>query len=554
MLVEEVGSLSAQGEELIPKGVSIGSVDVGGMSAKEAQAAVDSFVSSVMEQTYTLKGSQASFDVKASDLGVSAQTEGLVEEAMEVARTGNLIDRFKEQKELDTGDFALDMRLSIDREKTAQLIYDHKSQMDIPAEDNRVVRQNGAFTYVEGQKGEEVDVVESVYRIEDILSESGASVDEIELVIVESEPRGSREELESIQDVLGEFSTNFGSSSYERATNVRNGASKINGTILYPGEEFSVYETVSPFTEENGYELAGSYANGTTVESFGGGICQVSTTLYNAAIRAELEIVARYNHSMIVGYVEPSMDAAIAGTYKDFKFRNNYDTPIYLQGYCEGGQIFFIIYGKETRPANRTVSFESEVLETTEPDPEIHVSSEFAIGYTNTEQSSHTGYVAQLWKVVKEDGTEVSREIFNHSTYKASPRIVTIGVKGATDEQIKSIKAAAAEKDEAKAKSLAAEAKNQLEEEEQEPEEEEASEDADSSGETDKTGKSDSSKKSDTSDTAKKTDTAETKSDSQTTTDDTDTTDYTAEDAASDAATTAEDGSGTDDASGAAAE
>lgn len=107
----------------------------------------------------------------------------------------------------------------------------------------------------------------------------------------------------------------------DSAKNVRNGASKINGSIIYPGEEFSVHDAVVPFNAENGYELAGSYENGTTVETYGGGICQVSTTLYNAVIRAELEITERSAHSMIVSYVEPSMDAAISGEYKDLKFR-----------------------------------------------------------------------------------------------------------------------------------------------------------------------------------------------------------------------------------------
>ena len=122
-----------------------------------------------------------------------------------------------------------------------------------------------------------------------------------------------------------------------------------------------------PFDAENGYALAPSYENGTTVDSYGGGICQVSTTLYNAVMRAELEIVTRSAHSMIVTYVEPSMDAAIAGTFKDLQFKNNQETPIYIEGYTNGGTLGFRIYGKETRPDNRKVTFESEVTSQTDP-------------------------------------------------------------------------------------------------------------------------------------------------------------------------------------------
>ena len=118
-----------------------------------------------------------------------------------------------------------------------------------------------------------------------------------------------------------------------------NGCSLINGTTLYPGEEFSTYKTVSPFSVANGYYMAGSYVSGKVVDSLGGGICQVSTTLYNAVLLAELEVTERYNHSMIVGYVDPSADAAIAeSSGKDFKFVNNTDAPIYIEGYTHDKQ------------------------------------------------------------------------------------------------------------------------------------------------------------------------------------------------------------------------
>ena len=99
--------------------------------------------------------------------------------------------------------------------------------------------------------------------------------------------------------------------------------------MIYPGDEFSVYQTVAPFNADNGYKLAGAYENGTTVDAYGGGICQVSTTLYNAVIRAELEVTERSGHSMIVNYVDPSADAAIAGEYKDFKLKQYRSTDLY---------------------------------------------------------------------------------------------------------------------------------------------------------------------------------------------------------------------------------
>jgi hypothetical protein len=296
---------------------------------------------------------------------------------------------------------------------------------------------------VEGQTGTEVDIVESVYAINDFFAYTWDGTDnEIALVTDVIEPRGTKEELAAVQDLLGSFSTDFSSSADGRKTNVSNGCSKINGTLLYPGDTFSVYDTISPFTEENGYATASAYANGKVVDSIGGGICQVSTTLYNAVIRAELQVTMRYNHSMLVSYVDPSDDAAIASGLKDFQFVNNLDDPVYIEGYCSGGVITMKIYGRETRPSNRTISFESEILSQVDPQVTYTLSDEFDAGYWKVMQSEHRGTEARLWKIVTVDGVEESREVFNNSSYRESPKEVTIGTKGGSAEWLKSLKAA----------------------------------------------------------------------------------------------------------------
>ena len=179
-------------------------------------------------------------------------------------------------------------------------------------------------------------------------------------------------------------------------------------------------------------------------------MCQVATTLYNAVIRAELDIVQRYNHSMIVSYVKPSDDAAIAGTYKDLKFKNNLDNPVYIEGYCSGGIITFNVYGVETRPANREISFRSETLSEEDPVTQFNFDAGQPVGYFNTEQSAHKGVTARLWKTVTVDGTVQSDEIFNNSKYKSSPKIVTVGTAGASAEVVAQLQAAAAANDEAR--------------------------------------------------------------------------------------------------------
>ena len=161
----------------------------------------------------------------------------------------------------------------------------------------------------------------------------------------------------------------------------------------------------------------------------GGGICQVSTTLYNAVLRAELEVTERHNHSMIVTYVDPSADAAIAeSSGKDFVFVNNTDYPIYIDGHTADKKITFTIYGVETRAKNRTVAYESEVIEKKVPEADqIIADASQPIGVISV-SSAHIGYKARLWKIVKENGVEVSREQVNSSNYKMSPRTATVGI------------------------------------------------------------------------------------------------------------------------------
>uniref|UniRef100_UPI004055A8F5 VanW family protein n=1 Tax=Agathobacter sp. TaxID=2021311 RepID=UPI004055A8F5 len=456
---ENVFKAEKTDEVFIEEGVYIGGVSVGGMNTDEAAAAVEAYLETLKEKTLTLQGPNGSMELSFEDMGYSANTQAAVQEAAAVGNSGSLISRFKALQDLEAESYVVDMGLSIDKQATAQAIYNKADTLNIKAIDHGLKRENGQFVYVEGQIGDEVDIVTSVNALNAFVGENWENPQEtpdtvFALTSVQTEPRGTKEELATVKDLLGSFSTSFSSSGADRAKNVTNGCAKIDGTLLYPGDVLSVYELVHPFTKENGYELAGSYLNGETVESFGGGICQVSTTLYNAALKAELEIVERFNHSMTVAYVDLAADAAIAGTYKDLKFKNNYSTPIYVEGYCNGRTLVFNIYGEETRAANRKVSYVSETVSTNNPNTEYTLSSSAALGTYNVTRSKHTGYVAKLWKVVKVDGVETERTQVNKSTYKASAKKVTIGTAGATAEQLAAINEALATKNDSHIQSV----------------------------------------------------------------------------------------------------
>ena len=446
------------GEKTIPKGITIEGTDVSGQSVSKATKTIDTSLGNSKSTVFKLVAGDKSVDATGKDLDLCIKNSDVAERAANYGNEGNPLYRYKASKDLESGkgkDFKIS--LTAKNASVAKYLEKNKIYLDTKVVNNGLKRENGTFQYVPGTQGKIVDINQSADKIADFISKGwNGSNSQIDLVVETKDPIGSQEELASVKDCLGSFNTDFSSSAAGRSKNVKNGCSKINGSILYPGETFSVTDAVVPFTAENGYELAGSYENGTTVESYGGGICQVSSTLYNAVIRAELEIVQRNNHSMIVTYVPPSADAAIAEGILDFKFKNNQSTPIYIEGYCEGGKIYFNVYGKETRDSNRKIDFVSEVTSQTDAGVSFKYSPELPAGTIKKEQSAHTGYTARLWKVVTVNGQEQSRNVFNNSTYKPGNTIYSIGSGGLSAEGKAAIDAAIATNDEAAVKAAVA--------------------------------------------------------------------------------------------------
>lgn len=423
------------GERTILDHIYLESVDLSGMTKEEAQEAVQSRVDEITGYQIILHMDDISTGVTAKELGVTGANEGVIQQAMDVGQVGNVIRRYKVKKALEKEDLQLDLSWQVDSDSMRTALEQYCVPMNREVVDYSLTRENDQFQITNGVRGVSLNEDASVDKLTDYLEhvwKDGPG--NLDLDVEITQPKGSQEELEKVKDILGQGSTDYSASSAARATNVKNGTSKLNGKVIYPGDEISVCDNMVPFTEENGYEPAASYANGTVVESFGGGICQVSTTLYQAVLQAELEVTERHNHSMIVKYVEPSMDAAIAEGAKDFRFVNNTEAPIYIEGYVSGGKIYFNLYGQEYRSADRTVTYESETLETINPTTELTADSEKAFGSITQTQSAHTGYKARLWKIVTENGQQVSKEEVNNSYYQMTPNKYKVGVKTSSTE------------------------------------------------------------------------------------------------------------------------
>ncbi|MDF2944914.1 MAG: hypothetical protein K0S01_3772 [Herbinix sp.] len=420
-----------ENDNTICKGVFIDEVDVSGMTRAEAEAAVEDFVEGLKTRGVAIKVGDDIVYTTLGDFGFEQDPNDNIDQALALGKSGNLIKRYKDLKDIEQGSVIYPLTFSFDEKKIKDLVSEDVSAYNIEPVDATVTRKNGEFIYTDHVVGSKVNVDQTTQLVKDAIKNWNRQDIIVDAVLEDDLPVYTREVVEKCNTVLGTYTTEFKDSAEGRAANLANGARLINNAVIYPGEVFSSYKYLTPFTEKNGYYVAGAYLQGKIIDSVGGGACQVTTTLYNAILASELEVVERQPHSMTISYVDLSRDAAIAGTYKDFKFKNNTDVPILVEATTVGRRITFKIWGNETRDTkNRKVKYVTVVLSETPPPADVITKDKTQLTtYKKVTQSAHTGYKAELYKVVYENDVEVSRTLVNKSSYSAAPRYVTVGTK-----------------------------------------------------------------------------------------------------------------------------
>ena len=224
------------------------------------------------------------------------------------------------------------------------------------------------------------------------------------------------------RDVLGQCTTDFNPGNVGRTTNVLLATDFCNGVILMPGDIFSYNDSVGPRTYERGFKDATVYVGNSAEDGVGGGICQVSSTIYYAALRADLEIVERYAHSRMVTYVPLGEDATVAWGSKDFRFANNTPFPIKVVTSHKSNNLTVKLYGTQTE--NKTVKIVTNQLSKTPFEVVYEIDETLAPGTEEVKSNGYTGYQTESYRVVYIDGVEVSRTFENKSTYKKYDKVI----------------------------------------------------------------------------------------------------------------------------------
>ena len=276
----------------------------------------------------------------------------------------------------------------------------------------------------------EVDGVD--FSVEEAKKQLEEDKEEYIVKLTISKPKVTVDQIgtEAFPDRLSIFTTKYNATDTNRTTNLRLACEKINGKVLMPGETFSYNKTLGPRTPATGYKNAAVYENGQVVDGIGGGICQISSTLYNAALMANLEITDRSNHQFVTSYLPAGRDATVVYGAIDFKFKNSRSNPIKLYASISGGVATVSIFGVKDEN-DCTVTFETRTLATLPVTVKYEEDSSLAPGQEVVKQSGHTGVQTETYIIKSKDGKVVSKSLLSKDTYSAMQKIIRRGTASA---------------------------------------------------------------------------------------------------------------------------
>ncbi|MCR4718151.1 MAG: VanW family protein [Firmicutes bacterium] len=282
---------------------------------------------------------------------------------------------------------------------------------------------DGKMTITPEQVGREIDKAEAEANIDAI--KAGNTVT-LKLITLNPEVTESSINAQLFGTVLGKFATSYATSSKNRSDNVELAASRINGIILMPNDEFSYNKVVGQRTAANGFKEAPVFENGETVQGMGGGVCQVSSTLYSAVLYADLQVLERQSHSLTVSYVPKGQDATVAYGSIDFRFKNNTKNPIKITAKTGGKSLEISVWGAKPE-TQKKVEIINTVTETKSPTVEEVTEPSMKLGERKVISNGKTGYTVATVRKVYENGKEVKAEKMPVSKYKMVPTKVMVG-------------------------------------------------------------------------------------------------------------------------------
>lgn len=415
---------SFRNSDLIARNVTIAAVPVGQMRKTDALAKLREQWLPTLPQEVKLTSGSKTFTVKADQLGREPQLDAAVDEAMQLGREPALLAQLATHLRLMKSSIDLPVAVTVDKHRAAEQVARIAAQLDRAPVDARVsVTGSDSVDVVAGKPGLKVDQRASVAAIEKALAT--VTQDTVALIVREKQPKITAKELANLEVVLGSYTTSYSAGKVDRSHNLQLAISSVNGTVVMPGEIFSTDQAIGPRDEEHGFRDAPIFVDGDITPATGGGICQIATTIYNAALFAGLDVTERHHHSQPVHYAPPGRDATVYAGQLDLTFRNNTSYPIVVLGTMGSGSVTVNIVGK--REANRKIRLESSGVTSVPYDTQTVPDPTLPLGKKQVDTKGRNGVSVSVYRImIKPDGTQ-ARELLHNDTYKPQKAIIRVG-------------------------------------------------------------------------------------------------------------------------------
>ncbi|WP_366293029.1 VanW family protein [Paenibacillus sp. AN1007] len=417
----------------LPKGVQIGGWEPGDKHRKEVLAELHTRIQQLEDWPVTLEVAEPSpltMTHPAGEVGVSYSVNSF-ESALKQLQEGSLWERAYARYQFPET-FSLDMTYS---EQTLQQLLSpawEKETFGTPAEAVRRITANDKVQYIPEKSVRRIDwktlstLIQSRMHRELGGMDTGDKPEPVRILLplYTLKPEVTIDSLkqEGIERKIIEFSTGLGNSSQGRVHNVSAAAQAINGMILPPGGVFDYEKVIRKAEKEYGFREAPVIVNGRLTPGIGGGICQVSSTVYNAALLTGLDIVERRNHSLPVKYLPKGLDATFASGAINFRFKNSTEKSLLIHAKVQGGRMVVKFFG--TFPENVSYTLESRTIETLSVPVKYVSSSVLPDGAQQVLQNGQPGYIVETVRTKRVDGKVVESKTISRDTYKAQSRLI----------------------------------------------------------------------------------------------------------------------------------
>jgi len=406
---QSTGDHGGAGSGVMPNGTKVDDLDLSGSTTLEAQTKIKDWAMDKLEETRVLLYNETEIPITLKDLGIEVDHQKITEEIERNPGT------------------ALPSVLKADSLKASQELQEKLKKFSRPAKDASYKIEKDKFVVNPAESGRSVDIDKLISDIQKVPLSDVPNRMGIPMVEVPASVTTEAVQSLAFDTIIGECTTKFAVTEKNRSANLTAAAKAMDRKVISPGETFSFNDTVGPREPGTGYKDAYVIVNGEYVQGTGGGVCQVSSTLFNAVLLGNLAILERMPHAVAVSYVPQGQDATVNYPNIDFKFKNDTANLLYLRTEIEPGVLTLRIWGKKT---DKSVRIERQVEKEMNYKTEKRLDSNLASGRIVQEQAGSKGIIVNTWKVIRDGTGNETKQFLSRDVYAPTNRILRVGSRG----------------------------------------------------------------------------------------------------------------------------